>query len=883
MAITSSGVGSGLDISGIISQLMVVEQQPLTVLAKKETGLQAKLSALGSLKGALSQFQTSVKALTDPAKFNQISSTISDATIATVSTSSSAQLGRFNLEVSQLAVANKIKSGLFTKTTDVVGTGKLTIQLGTYANGTFSVNPDKTAMTVTIDSNKNTLAGVRDSINAANGSVTASIVNDGSGNRLVLSSKDTGVANSIKITVEDGDFGNTDTSGLSQLAYDPAAAQGSGKNLTELQAAKNALMKIDGLDVSKPSNVVSDAVEGVTLSLTKVTTTPVSVNVSRSSSTISAAVQDFVKSYNDLTKSLTDLGHFSYNADTKVKDAGALQGENALRSVQSQLRSVLGGVLGDGGSYSRLSDVGIKFNKDGTLALDSTKLTTAIDKDFAKVASLFSANAVPTDSKVSYVSATEATKAGTYAVNITRLATKGTLNSSALSLPYTYVASNNATQGITLGGVTSPISLTPGSYADTTAFAAAIKSGIEANSALYSSGDSVTVAYNNTSGKFDISRTRGGTTDTMSLDFSPKPFQVDANNNTFKLKVDGVQSETITLSQGVYSGADLAAELQSRINSDSLLKAGSVATTVTWNSTANRLEFSSNRYGSASKMEVASLGTNTGAFLGISAGPGIDGQDVAGQIGGTVTQGVFTGTAVTSPITLGAGDNSLQLKIDGVQSSVLLPADAGTYTGAQMASLLQTKINEDSALRAAGVSVAVGWNVSTGKFEIASNRYGAASSVEVTSVGSGLATALGISAGVGVSGTATGGTAATGNGQALTATEGSAIGLKLNIDGTTSGNRGSITFNRGFAYQLDKLLDSMLSKTGAIASRETGLNANIKTITSDRDTLNRRLVDIEARYRKQYTALDLALSQMKQTSNSLTTQLANLASASKSS
>lgn len=759
MAITSSGLGSGLDINGIISQLMLVEQQPITALNTKEVTLQSKITALGSLKSSLSQFQTKVKALTDPSKFNQITSSISDSTYATVSTSSKAQVGRFSLEVSQLAQANKIKTGVFSKTTDVVGTGKLTIQLGTYANGSFSPNADQTTMSVTIDSSKNTLAGVRDAINAANGGVTAAIVNDGSGNRLVLSSKDTGVANSIKITTEDNDLNNTDTTGLSQLAYDPAAASGAGKNLTELQAAKNALLKVDGLDVSKSSNVISDAVEGVTLSLSKVTTTALSVNVSRSSADITTAVQDLVKEYNTLASSMADLGHFNYNASTKVKDAGTLQGERALRSVQTELRSVLTGSLGTSNTYTRLSDVGITFNKDGTLALDSTKLSTAISNDYQKVASLFAANATPTDSKVSYVSAKDDTKAGTYGINITQLATKGSLNSSAVSTPYTYINTSNASIGVSLGSSTASINLDSGSYADTTAMAAQIKSKIEANGSLYTAGDTVSVAYNASTDKFDISRTSGTTTDTTSVGLSLKPFQVDSNSDTFKLKVDGVQTDTITLTTGNYSGKDLAAELQSRINGDSTLKKNSVSVSVNWNSTTNKFEFSSNRYGSASKMEVTSLDTNTSNLLGIAAGPGTNGVDVAGTVGGLH---------------------------------------------------------------------------------------------------------------------------ATGNGQSLTVSEGDAIGLKLNIDGTTTGDRGSITFNRGFAYQLDKVLDKAISSTGAIATRVDSLNSNIKTISKDRDKLTQRLTDTEARYRKQYTALDVLVGQLKQTSTYLTTQLANLVKTSSS-
>lgn len=755
MAITSSGVGSGLDISGIISQLMTVEQQPLTVLNTKEFGLQSKLSALGTLKGALSQFQTSVKTLTNPKQFDQISSSVSDSTIATVSTTSGAQLGSFSLEVSQLATGHKVNSGVFSKTSDAVGTGKLSIQLGAYTEGVFSANPDQSVMSVTIDSTNNSLAGVRDAINQASGKVTASIVNDGTGNRLVLSSKDTGTANSIKITVEDDDSTNTDASGLSQLAFDSGSAIGAGQNMSELQTAKNALMKIDGLTVSKSSNTVSDAVEGVTLTLSKITTTPVTVSVARSSSTVSAAIQSFVKSYNDLSSTLTELGHYSYDSSTKQKDVGALQGERSLRSVQTQLRNVLGGVLEGGGSYARLSDVGITFNKDGTLALDSSKLDTAIKDNYSSVATLFAANASPTDSKVSYVSATDFTKAGTYAINVTQLATKGAIAGSALTLPYTNIAASNASLGISLGASTSSINLTSGSYSTTAALAAELKSKIESNATLFTAGDVIAVAYNTTTQKFDISRTRGVDTDTMSLAFSPKPFIVDANNKTLKVKLDGTQSDTITLSEGIYSGEGLAAELQSRINGDSLLKAASVTGEVAWDSDTSSFTFKSSQYGSSSTIEITSLGANTASLLGVSVGLGVDGLDVVATVGGG---------------------------------------------------------------------------------------------------------------------------SATGDGQELTVSEGDATGLKLQIDGTTSGDRGSITFNRGFAYQLDALLEGMLSSTGVIASRVDGLNASIKTINTSRETISRRLVDTETRYRKQFTALDILLANMKQTSSYLTSQLASLAS-----
>ncbi len=146
----------------------------------------------------------------------------------------------------------------------------MTIQFGTYSGGSFTLNPDKAAQTITVDASKSSLAGVRDAINSANAGVSASIINDGTGNRLVITAKDSGVANALKITVSDNDLTHTDNAGLSQLAYD--AATGGVMNLTQTVAAQNATLVIDGITISKPSNVISDAIEGVTLNLLKINT-----------------------------------------------------------------------------------------------------------------------------------------------------------------------------------------------------------------------------------------------------------------------------------------------------------------------------------------------------------------------------------------------------------------------------------------------------------------------------------------------------------------------------------------------------------------------------------------------------------------------------------
>ncbi|MCC7090661.1 MAG: flagellar hook protein, partial [Nitrosomonas sp.] len=258
--VSSAGIGSGLDIDGIISQLMAIEKRPLTQLNNKKAEQQAQLSAFGSLKSSLSSFQDSVQELAKPSVFNGFKATLVDTEMATVSTSSSAAAGAHDIEVQSIAQSQKIKSEAFASTDTIIGNGTLTIAFGTYnGDGTFTANTEKAAKTITIDPAKSTLADIRDTINDANAGITASIVNDGSGNRLVIASKDSGLANALKITVDDADGNHTNNSGLSKLAFD--ASTGGVANMTETVAAKNAVMVIDGITVQKSSNTINDALE----------------------------------------------------------------------------------------------------------------------------------------------------------------------------------------------------------------------------------------------------------------------------------------------------------------------------------------------------------------------------------------------------------------------------------------------------------------------------------------------------------------------------------------------------------------------------------------------------------------------------------------------
>lgn len=659
MALSSSGIGSNLDVNGIVNQLMSIEQQPLRKLAAKEANYQAKLTAYGSVKGALSSFQGSLSGLSSSSSFQSTKATPSDSTVLSASSVSTATPGNYSIQVTTLAKSQKLASTGFTNLTDSFGSGTITLEFGTYNSGadTFDLNSAKPAKTITIDSAHSSLSGVRDAINAASPGVTASIVNDGvNGYKLVLTSNDTGLANSLRISVADDDLNNTNAAGLSRLVYSPVTA--GTKNLTQTQAAVNATLTVDGIAISKASNTISDAIQGVTMTLLKDGGVTTSLSVARDTSAVSASVNKFVKAYNDLSKTLTDLTAY----DAKNKQSATLTGDSAVRQIQNQIRNTLNTpIAGSSGVYSGLSQIGVAFSKDGTLAVDATKLQNALSTNATDVAQLFATMGRATDSQISYTSASANTPVGNYSVYVSSLATQG----------------------------------------------------------IYTAGATVS------------------------------SLTVDASNNTLSLVVDGFGSGTVTLTQGAsYTGASLAAEMQSKINGDSALSAAGVSVTVTYAN--SRFSIASNRYGSTSNVIVSGVGTTTAATLGINAASGVVGADAAGSIGGS---------------------------------------------------------------------------------------------------------------------------AATGSGQYLTASN----ELKILVSGGAApSDRGSVSYSNGYAAQLNTLMSGFLANNGILATSSNGIDASIKNIAGRRDVLSRRLVDVEARYRAQFSALDVMIGKMNQTSNYLTQQLANL-------
>ena len=390
MASTSSvSSGGGLDVQGLVSQLMTLERQPIDKLNTQVSSYQTKISSFGTISGLVSSLQTSLQGLSN--NFQGFTATPSDTGVFSASASSTAAAGSYTLDVANLARSQSLVAAGQASSTIAISDGTpttITFDFGTISGGTlasgvysgasFASNGNGTK-TVTIDGTNNTLQGIRDAINTAKIGVSATIVNDGSGTpyRLALSSEKSGVNNSLKITTSGGD-GSLD----SLLANDPAGIQ----HLNQTTAAQNANLTVNGIAITSATNTVTDAVQGVTLTLTKPTTTQANLSVARDTAAVKTAVTGFVDSYNALVSQLKSRS--AYGSSSTDPNKPSLSGDGTIRVMLDQLHGVFN-VGASGGTLTTLADVGITTKADGTLKLDSSKLNTAMTNNFSDVTNLF--------------------------------------------------------------------------------------------------------------------------------------------------------------------------------------------------------------------------------------------------------------------------------------------------------------------------------------------------------------------------------------------------------------------------------------------------------------------------------------------------------------
>ncbi|GJM11655.1 MAG: hypothetical protein DHS20C12_00580 [Pseudohongiella sp.] len=492
-------------------------------LNRQDANLNSKFSALGTLKASLGGFKSSVSGLNSLASFDLKTATSADSAIFSATASTDALPSNYSLEVSQLATSHSLASGSFVDSDETaIGTGVITIRRGTtdYVEGTdtynsFTLNPDSTAANITIDSSNNTLEGVMAAINDANIGISASIINDGSGFRLLLSSETTGEENSLEIVVDDDDLDDSDIAGLSSLAFNASAT-----NLEQTNAAADASFTINGLAVSSASNDVTSAIPGVSLSLNKLSDGPVSLSVEADTSSVISGVNSFIAGYNSYINTANALSNYDQENDV----AAALLGDFTLRSIGGQIDNVVrNSVSGLAGSITNLSELGITTSAAGTLVLDSDQLVAALADDPQQVSQMFAAVAVPEDDEIVFTSSTDATAVGTYAVNVSSLASSGVM-SGASALPdfsmggSVVIDSTNDNLTFEIDGVTtSEITLSTATYTSGEDLAAEIQVQLNGAQELIDANRSVTVSYELGSNSFSIVSDSVGSTSTVDI------------------------------------------------------------------------------------------------------------------------------------------------------------------------------------------------------------------------------------------------------------------------------------------------------------------------------------------------------------------------------
>ena len=353
--ISAPGVGSGLDVNSIVNQLMEIERQPLNRLESSKKDLQVQLSAFGQLNSALSTFQSALGDLKTVDAFEVYKAASSDEGALTATADSSAAPGSIDIQVVRLAEVHKMGS-LAIADTDTTALGRAGDKM------TFTVNGNA----FTVDGGGMTLSQLADAVNDApdNTGVSATIISENSGsNRLVLTSAETGNANAINLSATGRLGRDLDLADIN----DPAQL--------------DSELLVDGLyTVTRSGNTIDDAISGVTLNLIAETSTEVQLKVSRDTESVTESVQAFVDAFNELKTTIDSLSG----------EGNDLEADNTLRSIESQIQAVFNTPPSAAdGAFTYLSEIGVSFQRDGRLSLDSGALQNAIDIDFAGMAELF--------------------------------------------------------------------------------------------------------------------------------------------------------------------------------------------------------------------------------------------------------------------------------------------------------------------------------------------------------------------------------------------------------------------------------------------------------------------------------------------------------------
>lgn len=512
--ISSLGSGSGIDTTALVNKLVDVNKYADSArLTTKKTLLETQISDFGLLRSSFSTLETAVSGLSSADTFNAKSVSVPTTNLLAITKlDASAAAGNYTINVDQVAKAQSIASGNYGTQTAPVGKGTLAIRFGSWnpAVDTFTVNAAKTGGTITIDDSNNSLVGVRDAINNANLGVNASIVSD-SGNFKLLVTSASGATSEIEITATEA-VGST---GLSSFNFNQTT-----RNLTQQQGGQDALIRVNGLSLTRSTNHLTDVIPGLEFDLANSSLTEaVNIGVTADKTVAEKAIRDFVAAYNTF---LTDSGKL-IGFDSTKKEYGSLRqdplAKNLVQQVRNQLSASVGGLSG---TFTSFSNLGIKTELDGSLTIDNSTATTsfrsAIDNHYEAVRDLFVPKTGSDNAQISVTKNGPNSTPGTYPVVITQQPSKGTLAGAAIAGFPIDTTGKTFTFTAAIDGVSAdPITLPTTTYATGAALAADMQTRINADSKLAAAKVAVSVVFNTTTNNLEFTSNAYGSSSNVAF------------------------------------------------------------------------------------------------------------------------------------------------------------------------------------------------------------------------------------------------------------------------------------------------------------------------------------------------------------------------------
>ncbi|SNB54926.1 flagellar hook-associated protein 2 [Marinobacter sp. es.042] len=568
-SISSLGIGSGVLTSDLVDQLVQAERAPTEQrLTQKTEQTQSLISAYGQLRSAITELRLPMRQLSAPDNLKAFSASSSNEDISVSVDSTKASRGTYSVEVTSLAGAQALASRDVFADRDAtsVGQGRLTLNVG-----------DKTT-NITIDSSNDTLQGLANAINDADAGVSAGVIDTGDGFQLVLSADETGTANAVSMSVADDSVGTgTDNQGLSRFAFNSGMDADSG--LRETIAATDAVMEINGVEITRATNSFENVIDGLTFDLTATGSSV--IKVQQDLGAVADRVQGFVDKFNALQSTIDSLAGF--NAEAGV--GSLLTGDSTVRSIQNQLRQVLTRVVPglENSAVRSLADVGVTTNfETGGLEFDRARFEEQLKANPDDVTALFAEQGRTTDSQVEFVRSGLNTEPGRYDINITQAATQGTLVAGSALADGIVIDDSNDELTFKVNDETSvSIQLTQQTYASAQDLVDEIQSQLNSNNALDAAGTSVQVELDS-SGNLSFTSADYGSDSAVSLDSAESSaiFGLDSATSTSGVDVAGTIGGRIAEGDGrvlfLGNGNGGASGLQVRILGDEIGSRGSI-------------------------------------------------------------------------------------------------------------------------------------------------------------------------------------------------------------------------------------------------------------------------------------------------------------------